>query len=223
MLWKWKITDIEISRLDFAFVSDFEFYLRSVRKCAHNTPVQYLFNFKKVVSQCVQKGRLSKDPFRGYKLAAKEVVRELLTRDKPDRIGAKAFSTERLQVAREVFLLCCYTGLADVDVERLQRCDSRVSIDGGKWILARRQKTESPFRILLLSVPLQIIERCEDHPTCVADERVLPVASNQKLDEYLKEAAVLCGIRKRLTDHMAQQDTAYQAFCFQYTSANQES
>jgi site-specific recombinase XerD len=32
---------------------------------------------------------------------------------------------------------------------------------------------------------------------------VLPVASNQKLNEYLKEIADLCGIKKRLTYHMA--------------------
>lgn len=203
LVWKWNITDIEVSRLNFEFVSDFEFYLRSVRKCGHNTTVKYLVNIKKVVSQCVQKGWLSKDPFRGYKLATKEVVREILTQEELDRIGAKTFSTERLQVARDVFLFSCYTGLAYVDVERLQRGDISVGIDGGKWIFARRQKTESPFRIPLLSVPLQIIERYKDHPKCAAEDRVLPVSSNQKLNEYLKEIAELCGIRKRLTYHMA--------------------
>jgi integrase len=120
--------------------------------------VKYLANFKKIVLQCVQKGWLSKNPFKGFKLAPKEVVREILTQGELERIAGKEFSTERISVARDVFLFSCYTGLAYVDVAQLRQSDISLGIDG-KWIFARRQKTESPFRIPLLAVPLRIIER----------------------------------------------------------------
>jgi site-specific recombinase XerD len=201
--WKYRVSDMEIIKLSFEFITEFEFYLRSIRKCGHNTTVKYLTNFKKVVGQCVQKGWLSKNPFNGVKLATKEVIREILTQEELDRIEIKEFSTERLTMARDVFLFSCYTGLAYVDVGRLQHCDINLGIDGGKWIFARRQKTEAPFRIPLLSIPLQIIERYKSHPKCISEGRVLPVSSNQKLNEYLKEIADLCGIRKKLTYHMA--------------------
>lgn len=40
--WKYKVTDIEIAKIDHAFITEYEFYLRSVRNCANNTAVKYL-------------------------------------------------------------------------------------------------------------------------------------------------------------------------------------
>ncbi|HET7897674.1 MAG TPA: site-specific integrase, partial [Flavisolibacter sp.] len=201
--WKYRVPDLEIRQLTVEVITEFEFYLLSVRRCGYNTTVKYLTNFKKVVGQCIQKGWLSKNPFTGVKLAPKEVVRETLTQEELDRIETKTFSTERLSMARDVFLFSCYTGLAYADVLRLQHEDIRIGIDGGQWIFARRQKTEAPFRIPLLTIPLKMIERYKDHPKCVSEGKVLPVPSNQKMNEYLKEIAALCGIQKRLTYHMA--------------------
>ncbi|WP_374756089.1 phage integrase SAM-like domain-containing protein [Dyadobacter frigoris] len=46
---KYGIKDIKLSRLNQEFISEFEFWLRSEKKCAHNTVMKYLTNFKKVV------------------------------------------------------------------------------------------------------------------------------------------------------------------------------
>jgi site-specific recombinase XerD len=47
------------------------------------------------------------------------------------------------------------------------------------------------------------MEKYKNHPKCLNEDRVLPVWSNQKLNEYLKEIADVCGIKKRFTYHMA--------------------
>jgi integrase len=201
--WKYRETDLEIQKLDFELISDYYFYLRSKRKCGHNTTVKYLKNFKKIVLQCVKRGWLNKDPFYGFNLATKEVEREFLTLEELDLIMSKQFSTDRVQIARDIFVFSCYTGLAYIDVKKLNYSDITIGIDGQKWIYSRRQKTETPFRIPLLPVPLEILERYKDHPRRVVDDKALPVSSNQKLNEYLKDIAGLCGIRKKLTYHMA--------------------
>lgn len=113
-------------------------------------------------------------------------MREVLTQAELDKLAAKAFAPERLTVTRDIFLFSCYTGLAYVDVHRLRRSDISPGMDGQPWIFARRQKTETPFRIPLLPIPLEFIERYKYHPQCVNQNRVLPVWSNQKLNEYLK-------------------------------------
>jgi len=113
----------EISKLNYEFLSDYEFYLRSVRKCGHNSTMKYLANFKKVVLQCVKKGWLQKVPFYGFKLATKEVVREILTQKELDIIVTKQFSTSRLNIAKDIFLFSCYTGLAYIDVYNLERTE----------------------------------------------------------------------------------------------------
>lgn len=64
-------------------------------------------------------------------------------------------------------------------------------------------KTNVKSHIPLLPVALRIIERYKDHPLCESRGLVLPVPSNQKMNNYLKEIAVLCGIDKVLTSHVA--------------------
>lgn len=51
--WKYKISDIEINKIDHAFVTDYEFWLRSVRNCANNTAVKYIKNFSKIIKLCL--------------------------------------------------------------------------------------------------------------------------------------------------------------------------
>jgi site-specific recombinase XerD len=50
---------------------------------------------------------------------------------------------------------------------------------------------------------MEIIKKYVYHPKCVADNKLLPVLTNQKMNAYLKEIADICGIRKNLTTHLA--------------------
>ena len=184
--WKYNIGDYAITKLNYEFISEFEFYLRSVRKCAHNSTMKYLANFKKVVLQCVKKGWLNKDPFYGFCLGGKPVVREFLTQVELDTIRTKQFSAPRLNIVRDIFLFSCYTGLAYVDVRKLKRSEIRMGMDGEQWIFTQRQKTEVTSRIPLLPICLEVLKRYQNHPQCNNEDRVLPVWSNQKMNEYLK-------------------------------------
>ena len=113
------------------------------------------------------------------------------------------FATDRLNQVRDIFLFCCFTGLAYADVKKLQRSEICIGIDGDKWVFTSRQKNESPSRIPLLPFALNIIDHYKDEPACVQKGRVLPVPSNQKMNAYLKEIADVCGISKPLTSHIA--------------------
>ena len=70
--WKFKEKDISIKRLNFEFINDYEFYLKTVRNCAHNTVMGYIKKIKKIVRQCVAKDWLAKDPFVAYKMSFNE-------------------------------------------------------------------------------------------------------------------------------------------------------
>ncbi|MGI8951663.1 MAG: phage integrase SAM-like domain-containing protein [Chitinophagaceae bacterium] len=59
---RYKVSDIDIAKLDYDFISEYEFWLKSVRKCDHNTTKKYLSNFKKIVNRCVRSGKLLRDP-----------------------------------------------------------------------------------------------------------------------------------------------------------------
>lgn len=53
---RYRSTDIPLSRIDHAFITDFDFYLRSERSCGNNTTVKYLKNFKKIIRICMANG-----------------------------------------------------------------------------------------------------------------------------------------------------------------------
>lgn len=201
--WKYKVADFEISKLDFEFISDYEFWLKSIRKCDHNTTIKYLSNFKKIVNRCLRNGWLQKDPFLRFSMRKREVERTALTEFELEALRMKKFDIERLAIVRDIFLFSCMTGLAYADVQKLKRSEIRIGVDGEKWIFSRRQKTDITSRIPLLPVAIDILNRYSDHPVCQADDRVLPVLSNQKMNAYLKEIADLCGITKNLTYHIA--------------------
>ena len=68
------------------------------------------------------------------------------------------------------------------------------------WLRTRRQKTSTPVDVPLLDVPLQILA---EYDGCCPNGKLLPIPSNQKCNDYLKEIAAICGIEKRLTFHLA--------------------
>jgi site-specific recombinase XerD len=201
--WKYGASDIDIARLDFEFVLQYEFWLKTNRHCNHNSAIKYIANFRKIINRCIRTGWLDKDPFVGFKMTKREVVPEYLTQHELETVAAKKFDSERLNQVRDIFVFCCYTGLAFADVKKLKSSEIGVGIDGSKWIFTNRQKTDTISKIPLLPICLEIIERYKNHPVCLNAERVLPVLSNQKYNEYLKEIATLCGINKKMTTHAA--------------------
>ncbi|SDJ57905.1 site-specific integrase [Flavobacterium noncentrifugens] len=203
LIWKYDIKDIAISKIDFAMITDFDFYLRSEKNCNNNTAVKYVRNFRKIIKICLNNDWLEKDPFVKYDGKMKEVETEFLTEEEIKDIYSKKFRTPRLELVRDIFIFCCFTGLAYVDVKGLNRDHIGIGIDGQKWIFKNRQKTDTKSKIPLLPIPEELIDKYSSHPKCLNEDRILPVLSNQKMNGYLKEIGDLCQITKDITFHMA--------------------
>jgi len=203
IFWKYNLTDINIDKIDHAFIMEYEFYLRSERKCANNTAVKYIKNFHKIINQCLANGWLNKDPFSNYKAKVKEVVREFLSEAEIEQMINKEFVSERLELVRDIFVFSCFTGLAYIDVKQLTLDNIALGIDGNKWIFKNRQKTDTASKIPLLPMAQEIIDKYAEHPVCKNENRLLPILTNQKMNAYLKEIADVCEIKKELTFHIA--------------------
>jgi site-specific recombinase XerD len=203
MQWKYNVSDIDITKIDHAYITDYEFWLRSIRNCNNNTAVKYIKNFNKIIKLCLANDWLDKNPFANYKSKVKEVERVYLTEDEIQSIIEKDFKTERLSLVRDIFLFSCFTGLAYIDVKNLTKSHISYGIDGEKWIFTHRQKTESASKIPILPVTQMIIDKYEYHPQCNNEDKLLPILSNQKMNAYLKEIAGVCEIEKELTFHIA--------------------
>ena len=91
-------------------------------------------------------------------MTKKEVIPEFLTEHEIQKIAENKFASERINPVRDIFLFCCYTGLAFVDVKKLKASEIQIGIDNNKWIFTNRQKTNTSSRIPLLPFALEILE-----------------------------------------------------------------
>lgn len=191
---KYKCEDLYLTDLNYEFMVDYEIYFKTVRKCAHNTTMKYLKNFKKIVRIAIANGDLDRDPFINFKMKQKKVDRGFLNDEELSTIINKQFDNERLEQIRDCFVFSCFTGLAHSDLKRLSKANLVTGTDGGKWIKIKRKKTDNMSSIPVLSVTQQLINKYKNDEYCLTNNVLLPVKSNQKMNAYLKEIADVCGI-----------------------------
>ena len=104
IFWKYNLSDISINKIDYAFVTEFEFYLRSVKKCNNNTAVKYVRNFRKIIKVCLDNDWLDKNPCSRYEGKMKEVERDFFTEEELNRIFNKRFFIRTINSSQRYFL-----------------------------------------------------------------------------------------------------------------------
>jgi integrase len=196
-------SDLLLHEITTEFVRGFEVHLKSVRKCNHNTTMKYIRNFQKIIKRALENGWIKTNPFKTIKFKMNEVQTVYLNNEELNTILNKKFDIDRLEQIRDIFIFCCFTGMAFVDVKNLKT--NHLSIDAEKsiYIQKYREKTDILCNIPILPISKTIMDKYAYHPCRLRENRILPVLSNQKYNGYLKEIATICGIQKRLTTHVA--------------------
>ena len=198
------VKDIPMKKLTSGMVDDFEHHLRVKKGCANNAAVKYIRYLKNVVRVGIANKWIDEDPFVGKRYTRTKSEREKLTEAELKRIIALDLSTSpRLDLVRDTFVFCCFTGLAFVDISTLTHDQIGTDENGEKWIRKARQKTNEMSVIPMLEIPLKIAEKYRNHPKAVAKNLVIPVISNQRMNSYLEEIATKAEIKKHLTTHIA--------------------
>ncbi len=201
--------DMYLQDLDYDFILKFEKFLRAHKPVDHqrpmenNTVMKHIARLKKLVNLACKLGWLAQDPFGNFSFKYIKNEREFLSRKELQAIESKEFEFERLQLVRDLFIFGCYTSLSYIDVVQLTRDNIGVGIDGELWVSYRREKTSKPIQIPLLPKALEILESYKGNRKSAFNGTIFPKISNQKINTYLKEIAVVCGIRKNLTFHIA--------------------
>ena len=206
----YKKEDIAFNELNGEFIDAFEMHLRIVRKLSQNTLTKYMSCFRKIIGIARDNGWLTFDPLAGKRkrlFRMGETCPTFLTLDELQRIISKDFSTTRLEHVKDFFLFCCLTGMSYIDVSTLLPVHLCRDNKGQLWIHKSRVKITTAKESCTSNVPLlapavAILEKYKGWDPNNPDGPCLPVPSNQKMNEYLKEIAVLCRINKRLTVHL---------------------
>ena len=209
LLKKKNTSDIYLKQLNFEFLSDFQIYLSNLwpvghpKALSHNTVMKHIQRLRKIVTLAFHMEWINKDPFVRWKMTYEKTNREFLSEQELKNLEDKVFISERLDRVRDLFVFSCYTGISYVDLMNLTSSHLVLGMDGGNWIMTKRQKTNTIVKVPLLGKALEIITKYKDHPVTRVTESLLPIMTNEKLNVYLKEVANFVGIEKNLTFHMA--------------------
>lgn len=198
----YRTSDIELNKVTYQFLIDYEFWLKTNTTCQHNAVIKYISNLGKILRAAKKRGWMEHDPFELTEFKYQEVDKPFLAQAELDKLITKRFSIPRLEKIRDVFVFCCFTGLAFIDVKELKEEDF-ITDGNSVWIKKKRQKTKNWSSIPVLSAAQIILDKYKDDDECSINGALLPVPSNQKMNAYLKEISDLCGLNMHLTTHVA--------------------
>ena len=203
---KYNLKDVLLKDLDYSFITEFEYYLKTEKLQKQVTINKALQRFKKVVKVAVTNKLIDDYPFSEHK--PKRVIKSVifLTAEELSLIENHVFSHKRMETIRDMFIFCCYTGLPYNEMSKLENKHLENGFDGLKWIKMIRDKTSKEISIPLLPTATCILNKYQSHSP--RTNRLLPIVSNQKFNSYLKEIAQIVGIDKNLTHHTARKTFA---------------
>ncbi|WP_203296584.1 site-specific integrase [Luteirhabdus pelagi] len=204
---KLKTNDIFLKQLSYSFIIDFEQFLRKgeplqkSRSLTNNGIMKHLERLRKLMNLALDLEWLDKNPFGRYKLKFIKNTKEYLSREDLRLWEGAEIQNESWSIVRDLFLFSCYTGLSYTDVKNLTENEIHRGIDGDYWIFSTRGKNGQPYKVPLLPKALDILDFYKEHPA--VSDSLLPVFTNQKINQYIKEIADQLGIHKHLTFHSA--------------------
>ncbi|MFR9533103.1 MAG: site-specific integrase [Rikenellaceae bacterium] len=195
--------DLKLRELTIDVVREYDLYLKTVRHCQQNSAKKHLQNLKKITSEAISSGLMHHNPFLGVTIRDKEVEQVALTMEEIAKIRDKEFDIERISRVRDVFLFSVYTGLSFADLKEMTAEHIIKDNNGNEWIRKHRRKSNSVFSVPLLRCAKDILVKYSNNYECRTTGKLLLVPSNQRMNAYLKEIADICGVKKRLTTHVA--------------------
>jgi len=200
---KKKPQQIAFTDLTPTLINGFYPELISRYRIANNMAMKYMQRLKRATTYAMGEEKF-KDPFRMFKFHFDEADRDFLTVEEIMKLMQKKFVSKRLELVRDMFVFSCFTGFSFAEMCSLTKEDIHKAFDGSLWIIDRRKKTKNQFKVRLMEIPRGILQKYEG---VSRSDKLLPMKSNTKMNEYLEEIRERCGIQDKITFHCARHRT----------------
>ena len=206
---KYKREDLYLRELNLNFIQSFHTFLRIDKGMAQNSSTKHLKLLTKIIKLAVANSYMATNPFITYKVEREPVEIDFLDEEELRKIINFDTPLPRLERAKDMFLFGCFTGLSYIDIKTLAPEHFEKDNAGRIWIKKRRVKTGVLSRIPLLPIAKLILDKYK------GGEKLLPIQDPADINKYLKDIAILCDIKKRITFH-----TSRHTFASTVTLAN---
>ncbi len=202
-------TDIPLSKINFQFITEFEYFLRGYIPTTHRKRMQnnglmkHMERLQKVLNFVHKLDWMSARPMDKFSLKFEKTERGYLSDAEFELLETIKLFPAKLEMVRDLFVFACYTGLSYIDLNQLSTDNLIRGIDGDFWIHTQREKSSEKVILPLLPQALALIRKYQNDPRVIGTGRVFPSFSNQKMNSYLKEIGQICKIEKNMTFHLA--------------------
>ena len=184
-------TELTFDFFDEKGLNDYVTYLRDVKEMRNSTIGKQLSFLKWFLRWAFKKGLHQNNAYDSYKPKLKSTQKKIIFLTWEELNKLREFeipaAKQALDRVRDVFLFQCFTGLRYSDVFNLRKSDIK-----GDHIEVTTVKTSDSLIIELNNHSKAILDKYKD--VAFEDDKVLPVITNQKMNDYLKELAELAGI-----------------------------
>ena len=200
--YEYRVKDIPFKELKRDFIEKFVVYLSSVQGMRSGTIHSTIKKLKLMTYTAYKNGWIAVDPFAGFYVKAEYAERRYLSASELQAVMDVRLPNYRTGINRDAFVFCAFTGLSHADVSKLTYADIHTDDNGERWIIDRRQKTGTQFRVKLLPVAEMLYERYKDMH--LSGDRVFPLKGTYNtLNMSLRHVARHAGLSFNPTIHMA--------------------
>jgi integrase len=184
--------------LEHHLVTDF---LKGERRYCHEYAVKIFSFFRQLLEYAIAHEWADRNPIKHVRLKKQRKAPVSLSMDDVKRLQSFQFVEQHANQVRDVFLLCCYTGLAYTDVASLTK-DHLATIKEVPCILKNRDKSGVQSFTPLFPEAQAILDKYSQHEGCRLKGVLVPVLSNQKMNSWLKVIGNTVGIKEPLHTHL---------------------
>ena len=200
--YEYRVKDIPFKELKRDFIEKFVVYLSTVKGLASGTICAGVKKLRLMTYTAYKNGWISVDPFAGFYVKAEYSERRYLSASELQAVMNVKLPNYRTSINRDAFVFCAFTGLSHSDVAKLTHADIHTDDNGDHWIIDKRQKTGTQFRVKLLPVAEMLYKRYKD--TYRTSKKVFPLKGTYKtLNMSLRHVARHAGLSFNPTIHMA--------------------
>ena len=202
--------DIDIRTITEELFEEYRFFLKK-KGLKGSTINNYLCWLSRLMFRAVSQRIIRYNPFEHAEYEKEEKTIRFLNKSDVVKLMAIKICDSDAELARQMFVFSCFTGLAIADMERLKFGHIKSAADGQMYIRKERQKTKVEFIVPLHPIAKTIIEQQrkiqtmkeEDNNTDM-DNRLIfhPCYSRNVLAKQLSIVGKACGIKQRLSYHM---------------------
>lgn len=197
----YKLEDIPFMELKREFIEKYVVYLSTVRGMLPGSILTPVKKLKLMTYTAFRNGWIASDPFAGFHFNVTYRDRRFLSESELRAVMNAQLPNYKTAIVRDIFVFCCFTGLAYADVKKLTHNDIHTDERGDMWIIDKRQKTGTQFRIKLLPVAKELATRYRRLK--LPDDKAFPVKDRDSMNMSLRQVARHAGLSFSPTIHEA--------------------